>query len=179
MIKLNRCLFALTLVLGLGTQSTFAANAESEMTSPAKQVIYPINGGSGFVFKQLKSVSDVNSLAYDMIIVDSSRALSKGQIKQVQDSLEKGIPVVIDAKKGESTAKKLAEDLVGFGITADALMVVKNESSKGGYNITPIDHVEPVASKGKKTKNSTFENSKVVDKGEEITSNTVNNIFGL
>lgn len=180
MIRFNRYFLILGLILGLGSQATFAANDQNEVSEPSKKVIYPMNGGSGFVFQQLKSVSDINSLAYDMMIVDSSRALSDAQMKQVQAALEKGLQVVIDGKDGAGTAQKVVEKLVGFGIKADAIMVVKNDSSKGGYNVTPITYVAPKpAAKNKKAVDSTFENSKAVDSNEEVTSNTVNDIFGL
>ncbi|SNQ28261.1 hypothetical protein [Acinetobacter apis] len=188
MLKLSRCFLVLALAMGLGSQSVLAASHQEVAPAASKKVIFPMNGASGFVFQKLKPVSTINSLMYDMIIVDSSRELTSSQIKQLQAYLDKGIAIVIDAKEGATTAQKVAEDLVGFGLNSNAIMIEKNRGSAGGYNVTPITAAQP---KPKTVSNlnmnttkvasadSMLQSSKVVNKEEAPVSNTVNDIFGL
>lgn len=141
---------------------------------PTAQTIYTMNGTSGFVFNRLKAVSKVNSQGYDMLIVDSSSALSSNQMSQLENYLDKGGVVVIDAKAGTATAQGVAKSITNFSLSSEAIMITKSNQSQGGYNVTPI------SSNAQSNANATLSSSKIATtSGNPQVSNTINDVFGL
>lgn len=164
MIKFARNILLSTLSLLVISPSIFAAD-EVPYGQPDKRVIYTMNGTSGFVFNQIKPVSQINSQGYEMIFVDSSVNLSKSQINQLQNYLNQGGTIIVDAKAGTATAQNVAKSIAGFSINSEAIMISKSSQPQGGYNVTPIS--------------SAAFGSKASTGGDAKVANTVNDVFGL
>lgn len=177
MLKFSSSALLMVLAIGVGSQSVMAQEDMVSSEQPVKKVIHSMNGSSGFVFNKLKGVSEVKSQGFDLLIVDSSKDVSESQLKEIQDQIEKGIAVVIDAGAGTGTAKKVSEDLIGFGIDSEAIMIVKSTDSKGGYVVTPITSATKPANTG--TANAQLDSSDVTNKQGTAVSNTISDIFGI
>ena len=164
---------ALSSIATVNMNSALAAGSNTAFGSTQKPTLLTVGSTDGFVLKKLKKSTTITTAGkFDMLDIGSSSTITEAQKKQAIDAVNKNLVVIIDGPPGNKSAAKAANDIFGFSIDAEAV-VIKKSTDNNGYSMTPIDNTSSIYEQSLRSdsNNST--------KNNPITNNTVENIFGI
>ena len=164
---------ALFSIVTVSINSALAEGNNVAFGSTKKPTLLTVGSTDGFVLNKLrKSTIKTTTGKFDMLDIGSSSTITEAQKKQAIDAVNKNLVVIIDGPTGNKSVAKAANDIFGFSIDAEAV-VVKKSTDNNGYSMTPINNTSLIYEQSLRSDgdNSTKNNS--------ITNNTVENIFGI
>lgn len=174
---------ALSSIATVNMNSALAAGSNTAFGSTQKPTLLTVGSTDGFVLKKLKKSTTITTAGkFDMLDIGSSSTITEAQKKQAIDAVNKNLMVIIDGPPGNKSVAKAANDIFGFSIDAEAV-VVKKSIDNNGYSVTPIDNTSIIYEKSLRDAGDNSITNSLIAKNtiikNTITNNTVENIFGI